>query len=551
MYKVLIVDDELLVRNYIRSLLDWEDYGFVVCGEAANGMEALEKINSYRPELVIMDISMPVMDGVALSERIAIEYPSSRMFVLSGYDDYHYVRKTMKNGAIDYILKDRLNDEELGKILNQVRNVIEKEERQKTVLRSEENKIEIIKEIASEQYIKELFFGTRQYTDEIAGSIVLPLNQICQKAYVVAVMQIGNYFIRTNGMADNDKEKFVRSVKNICIQSMDEQAEKLVIYLGEGRFGFVFHIDSCCSEASLYGWLNQITNKISFTLNKYINVQTLWGFSRRSHSLEKISSCFQDALRALKAKQQTDSPEKSVDPSEQAQSVRFHSLSLRQEKELLVGIESGDKEMVIKTLDNIFSALAENGKDRDSFQLIVNELITTAIKISSEYNLETSKIYQSCGVDIDALVCEKDTVVIKTRIKNIYKTLIEESAKKCYVGNYSEYSKKAIDYISLNYKEDISLVKMAEDIGISPAYFSRLFRKDTDYNFIEYVNKVRIEMAKKRLENGEKNLKKLCQDVGFKSYSYFFKVFRELSGTTPLNYVEPKVTWENQDAKLS
>lgn len=551
MYRVLIVDDEMLVRNYIRSLLDWESYGFIVCGEAANGMEALEKINSYRPELVIMDISMPVMDGVALSERIASEYPNSRMFVLSGYDDYHYVRRTMKNGAIDYILKDRLDDEELGRILNQVSNVIEKEEHRKTVLKSEENRIEIIKEIASEQYIKDLFFGTRQYTDEIVGSIVLPLSQVCQKGYVVAVMQIGNYFIRTNGMADNDKEKFVRSVKNLCVQSMDEQAEKLVIYLGEGRFGFVFPIDSCCSEASLYGWLNQITNKISFTLNKYINVQTLWGLSRRSHSLEKISTCFQDALRVLKAKLQMDSPEKSSNSSEQAQGLRFHSLSLRQEKELLVGIESGDKEMVVKTLDNIFSALSENGKDRDSFQLIVNELIATAIKVSSEYNLDTSKIYQSCGVDINNLVCEKDTVIIKDRIKSIYRALIEESAKRCYVGDYSEYSKKAIDYISLNYKEDISLVKMAEDIGISPAYFSRLFRKDTDYNFIEYVNKVRIEMAKKRLENGEKNLKKLCQDVGFKSYSYFFKVFKELSGTTPLNYVEPKITLENQDATLS
>ncbi len=545
MYKVLIVDDELLVRNYVRSLLDWEDFGFEVCGEAANGMEAMEKIKSYRPELVIMDISMPVMDGVVLSERIAKEYPHSRMFALSGYDDYQYVRKTLTNGAIDYILKDRLDEEELARILRQVKNIIEKEEYQKTVLKSEEHKIELFKEIAAEQYIKELFFGTRQYTDEIICSMGLSLNKICEKGYVVAVMQIGNYFIRTNGMSDSDKEKFVRSVKNLCGQSIEEQDENLVTYLGEGRFGFVFHIDSYCSEASLYGWLNQITNKISFTLNKYINVQALWGFSRRSHSSEKISSCFQDALRVLKAKLQEDSPERSPDSPEHSQGISCHSLSLRQEKELLVGIESGDQEMVVKTLDNIFSALAENGKDRESFQLIINELITTAMKISSEYNLDTSRIYQTCGVDIGTLTGEKNTAVIKSRIKSIYKALIEESVKKCYVGNYSEYSKKAIDYINLNYKKDISLVKMAEDIGISAAYFSRLFRKDTDYNFIEYVNKVRIEMAKKRLENGEKNLKKLCQDVGFKSYSYFFKVFKELSGTTPLSCVEPKSTWKN------
>lgn len=545
MYKVLIVDDELLVRNYIRSLLDWKNFGFEVCGEAANGMEALEKVEAYKPELVIMDISMPVMDGVVLSGRIAKEYPHSRMFALSGYDDYQYVRRTLTNGAIDYILKDRLDEEELGRILNQVRALIEKEEHQKTVLKSEENKLEIIKGIATEQYIKELFFGTRQYNDEVIGSIGLSLSRICENGYVVAVMQIGNYLMRTNSMSDNDKEKFVRSVKNLCGQSMDEQAEKLVIYLGDGRFGFIFHVDSCCSEASLFGLLNQITNKISFTLNKYINVQALWGFSRRSHSPEKISSCFQDALRVLKAKLQVDNPEKIQNSSEKAQNVKIHSLSLRQEKELLVAIESGDQEMVAKALDKIFSALAENGKDQDSFQLIVNELIATAIKISSQYNLDTRKIYQSCGVDIDTLVCEKDTGIIKSRIKSIYRALIEESAKKCYVGNYSEYSKKAIDYINLNYKNDISLVKMAEDIGISPAYFSRLFRKDTDYNFIEYVNKVRIEMAKKRLENGEKNLKKLCQDVGFKNYSYFFKVFKEISGTTPLSYVEPKSTWES------
>lgn len=544
MYKVLIVDDELLVRNYIRSLLEWEKLGFEVCGEAGNGIEALDQIELYKPDVVIFDISMPCMGGVSLSEKISKEYSHIRMFALSGYDDYQYVRETLKNGAIDYILKDRLDEIELEKILNQIKSVIQSEEHKKTALKAEENKIQVIREIAAEQYIKELFFETRKYTNEIIGSIGLPLDVICRKGYVIAVMQIGNYFIRTSGMSDNEREQFIRSMKNLCSQPNDEQGEKLVIYLDEGRFGFIFQVESFCSEASLYGLLTQKANRISFSLNKYLNIQALWGFSRKSNSPEKISECFKEALGSLKTKSYLEHPEKSANSSEQATTDSFHSLSLRHEKELLTGIESGDPEMVSKTLDKIFLSIIDGGITRSSFQLIVNELITTAIKISSEYSLDTRKIYEACDVNIDTLVGEKDAGAIKVRIKSIYKALIEESAKNCYVGNYSEYSKKAIEFISLNYKKDISMVKMAEDVGISPAYFSRLFKKDTDYSFIEYLNKFRIDMAKKRLENGEKNLKKICHDVGFKNYSYFFKVFKELSGTTPLSYMEPKETWE-------
>ena len=117
MIKVLIVDDEYIMRQGLKYMIDWEQEGFEIIGEATNGLEAFSMIQKNQPHIVICDIVMPMMDGVDFSMMLHKTYPAIQIIILSGYDNFEYVKRTLMNGVMDYVLKPTLNQEELRKIL--------------------------------------------------------------------------------------------------------------------------------------------------------------------------------------------------------------------------------------------------------------------------------------------------------------------------------------------------------------------------------------------------------------------------------------------------
>lgn len=118
--KIMIVDDEKLLRNGFRYMADWEEKGVTIVGEAINGQDALDQIPLLQPDIVITDIKMPIMDGVTLTQNIKMLYPHISVVVLSSYDDYDYVRDSMKLGASDYLLKAAIDVDELYEILQRL-----------------------------------------------------------------------------------------------------------------------------------------------------------------------------------------------------------------------------------------------------------------------------------------------------------------------------------------------------------------------------------------------------------------------------------------------
>ena len=121
MKRVLIVDDELLVRMGFRSILDWESCGFTVVGDAENGEEALEKIRLLQPDLVFTDLKMDRMDGLELMSACMREYPAVKFIVLSSYNDFENVRQAMRCGALDYVFKLEVTPEQLRRILSEIK----------------------------------------------------------------------------------------------------------------------------------------------------------------------------------------------------------------------------------------------------------------------------------------------------------------------------------------------------------------------------------------------------------------------------------------------
>ncbi|MFD1907867.1 response regulator [Paenibacillus rhizoplanae] len=118
--QVLLVDDEPLVHHHLLTMTDWRSHGFEICGEAYSGLTALQACEKSLVHIAIIDVNMPGMNGVELQRTICERYPAVKTIMLSSYDDYDYVRECLRNGAADYLLKHRLNDQSLISVLKKV-----------------------------------------------------------------------------------------------------------------------------------------------------------------------------------------------------------------------------------------------------------------------------------------------------------------------------------------------------------------------------------------------------------------------------------------------
>lgn len=163
MIRVLIVDDEYIMRQGLKYMIHWEQEGYEIVGEATNGNEALRLTEELKPHIIISDIVMSVMDGVAFTEMVHKIYPDIAIIILSGYDKFEYVKKTLTNGAIDYILKPTLNEEELL-------NVLEKAAQKIPGYKRKEKSEGINYAAEMERYL----IGMSQELDEVAFSQIFP-----------------------------------------------------------------------------------------------------------------------------------------------------------------------------------------------------------------------------------------------------------------------------------------------------------------------------------------------------------------------------------------
>ena len=158
MKKLMIVDDEFLVRLGIASLMTWENYGYTIAAEASNGKEAMEKIEGVSPDIVLTDLMMSPGDGFELIETCLKKYPEMKFIVLSNYNDFDNVRKAMKLGASDYVFKLTLKAEELLQILNEVSAEIKSSQNEET-----ENKREKTAEVGKADLLKRLMSARDRY----------------------------------------------------------------------------------------------------------------------------------------------------------------------------------------------------------------------------------------------------------------------------------------------------------------------------------------------------------------------------------------------------
>lgn len=526
MFQVLLVDDEPLVHQHLWSLWDWRSHGFELCGQAYNGDMALQMLERNRPHIAIIDVDMPGMNGVQLQGMIRERFPSVKIIMLSSYDDYDYVRECLKNGAVDYLLKHRLDGESLMGVLHKAVQELQQQERNPVSRTVNRETLESMNPQPVREHIVELVRGKSDSIKELevftqhGGQLS---DTVC---FAAAAVQITSFLLLTESNSDVETNRLVQQAVDIMQQSLGDLPARTAAYVENGRFVVMFAFKDR-SEQAAASEAAGLLGKLRHSLELFLNLKCSYALGHLCSSLSQVAGSYRSAERALDA----HPPREKIG----AYNERL-SLTIEEQKQLLLSVESLDNAEVGRLISSIFASVRTQPLHSPTVQMIVSELLSIGDKAVQNW-MPMDQTAAGKSPSREELRKISSAGELEQWLKSYYDGLLGRLKQLRAAGPYSRHVSQAILLILERYQGSITLEVAAGVIGLHPSYLSRIFKEETKSTFSEYVNRVRIDASRRLLESGRYSVKQISSQVGFTTYNYFFKVFKELTGMTPHAYM--------------
>lgn len=532
MFKVLIVDDEILTRANIKMLLDWEKNGYTICGEASNGFEAIKLIEELSPDIVLSDIRMPKMDGLELSEVLNKKYINIKIVLLSNYDDFDYVRSALKYGAIDYVLKHTLNREVLLDTLNRAKEKCLQDGRNNGLNLDLYNNISALKG----KFVLQLITGFYKNNEEIKQHIELLDMHLESNNIIPIVMVIDNYKMMVSKDTLKDISLLEFSIINIADEILNENKNGIISHTMGEYFVILVSFKNIRSQAQIDTKINTLLQTISAYLGKYLDISVSFGIGKACNNYISISESYESTKDSLKNK--FFSGKNSIIRTFVNQNIHqdLSGLSLTVEKQIIACLKSNNYNELLLILNQLFENISVSKMSVTGAKMVFNDLLGIIIRTCKEESIELKTLFDSTLAPIDLLSSLETLDEMKKWTLTIFRKLIEMVGTNT-LAPCSIHIKEAVSYIKKHYTEDISLSDVANELKIGHTYLSKQFKDELGICFVDYVNYLRLENAKEILKEGKTDIKELISKCGFNNYDYFFKVFKKKTGLTPKEYM--------------
>lgn len=530
MLRVMLVDDDVVTRTNLKTMIEWEEYGFIIAGEAVNGEECLKKMAQEPYELVITDMSMPVMGGVPLIETITRDYPETEIIAISGYDDFEYVSNSLKKGAIDYILKHKLNKEGLCQVLKTAREKIMEKNRARHQKLLQSEQLAGGRTLMVRNLVHEIISGSLKREEAIQRLDFLDIS--CSfKNFVLCYMEVENF----PSLDSEKKERLVRSFVDIVEKIILEECIGFVSHMGEEHFLGIIEFDKINSILYIHQQLTGLIGRISQTARKYMGFKVNISLSSVCSSYDRISEYFEQTRIALENRFYEEKQQFVWAHSDPVKLESQMSLSIKDEERIQNILEEGDEEGMQVFLEELFEKCYQDNVSIRSVQVIFAELVSIAIQFCRKYNLHELRD-ELAALQLSGEYAKKKFADIRKQIKAIYSKVIQQYYQVLSASGGNPYVKKAMQYVHTNFRRNIALTDVAEYVGVTSQYLSRLIHEECDKSFSELLNGRRIEAACEMIQLHDYTVKEIAEKTGFSNYNYFFKVFKETMGMTPNEY---------------
>ncbi|MGI6545934.1 MAG: response regulator transcription factor [Fastidiosipilaceae bacterium] len=505
MTTIFVVEDEVLTRTGIRNNINWAENGFEYLGDAADGELALPRILELKPDIVLTDIKMPFMDGLQLAQAVHEQLPETEIVILSGYQEFDYARQALSLGVKEYILKPVSSQGILNSLLKVRQQISERADQQQTLLESKSSADNL--ERRKHNFLRAVLDGEYEFVSDIikrAGELGIRLSAECYLIKIIssdvpfnaletAYIQSDDHWI---GLRKNELE-IVVIIKGKSASEVERQSARLNRKI-ESNHLFCTDCDIHFTDGDVVERLNELT--ISYHLAKKRS-NNHFHHESENHDKDELLSNFRSFMRNLMS--------------------------------ILMTADN-------KRLDEFLEAHLH--LERSSFASLIyrsyvySEFAMTLKSFCNEHGLEQPESLRgSLHIETRALYHENPEYFY-----NFVKTVCREVIQLRDRSKYQDktfYANQAKKYLEECFTDpEISLVKVADAVNLSPAYLSTIFKEQLGENFVDYLIGLRIKRAKELLALTGKRTAEISQLVGYKHSSYFSVQFRKVTGLSPSEF---------------
>ncbi|MFK7697663.1 response regulator [Paenibacillus sp. HJGM_3] len=531
--KALIVDDEKHVRDAVRLLASWSSLGIDTVLEAENGLQAQALIEQERPEIIMTDMMMPLASGLDLLEWIHRHAAFSKTIVISGHNDFEFVRHTVKYGGTDYLLKP-IDPAQLDAALRKAVESWKQEEAVRSQDRKRAMEMNQIKPIYRDKLLSSLVGDPSEFP-----AIREQLYQEFPRLRGAVRCRVAILTLDT--MEQSVRERFayrldllIFSLINICNELLQQQ-----------QCGTSFRYWNSESEVILLLWdrlpeTESIIREISRSITRTLNTRLDFGIGLEQAFPRDLPASHKEARTALRQRNLLEPGSRIVtyNPDEAAGTNRLHLTDY--EEPIRIAIRSGKPEQAEEALQRFIDAV-------EQLDRITVEQLTLW---GHEYNVIRARWAQelfkddktelhlpSEGTPFIVPMSAQGTISVALWHKELSESmtrLINRLQQRQVHHGSVIYD--IVKFIDLHYARDLTLQELSDQFFLSREYISRKFKQQFGENVVDYISRVRIDKAKLLLLNPLLKISDVAQSVGYQDEKYFSKVFKKLEGISPNEY---------------
>ncbi len=507
MMKVLIADDEAIIREGLKFIVNWDELGFTICGEASNGEDAMKSIMELSPDLVLLDIRMPKLQGTEIVKLAREQHFSGHFIILSGYSDFKYAQTAIRYG-VDFYLTKPIDEEELYQAVNSVKLALQKEQQQThTMIRYlEKAKLTILRDIL---------------LNNSSLSSFNP-NEINLSAPVYQVVIYENYHQETNSLAYSFAD--LLRVTNQGYQSFDHiHIHQKDVILLKGCFAidrfqeFIRHYEEKPQKGSPLDSL-------------FIT------YGRAIYNAEEIHISYEDALNLLNRRFFCEQNQHVISYQELPcfdNNKDLISHSAVDYCDTFCGlIQSYNRKAIGDTLVSLKKILYHTKTEISEIKLFLTDIYL-------QIKQTISHIYSTIDIPFPTNSWVIDYIESRYYLYEITLYFSEQFDMIMHaIDNTSGDSiwDDILHYIDNNFQDNIKLEIIAPLFGYNSSYLGKIFSKKMGENFNAYIDQVRINHSKKLLLQNNLKVYEIAEQVGYKNVDYFHKKFKKYVGESPAEF---------------
>jgi len=508
--RIMIVDDEEMLRNHIAGLEQWAEMGCEITGTAHNGMEALRLVEELKPDLVITDIRMPVMNGIEFTEKLRETNPDLPVVFLSAYNDFVYAKQAFKLGVIDFITKP-VQLEELFSVVDMV--------------------------MQEARYSNQVDFLEQE--NAINAMLSDEIDHEVKKEWLEREGKAGHRLVVLSVEIDNIDLLYTtgKPISQLSLREAISCTIRIYPYLFwtymDHRGLFVLLFEPLDGEWDLVGDSMKIANEILEASRQAFDFSVSIGISGLLPSLldlpqglEEVRKCFD--YRMLLGKRSIIS---------YGAIASLGNDTMDWDKERLVIIEEimrrADTAAIVPQMREVYRELLSKELNKSFIQHYMMEIVSRAEKVLGELAIK-AEYPDYNGIRKKLLTFD----VLADLMKFLEDFLIEVTVliKSASQDNGNMVIRKMKQYIADHYKDEISLNTLANYLHLNPSYLSRLIRRITGETFSDYLWSYRIDMAKRKLLTEDVKTSEVAYRTGFKDAAHFSNLFKKIVGVSPREY---------------